>query len=47
MKQLALTLTILLASASVTALNTSRATAQDMSQGADNFYKSDRVTMRK
>ena len=47
MKQLALTLTILLASASVTALNPSRATAQDMSNGAANFYKSDRLTCKR
>ena len=47
MKQLALTLTILLASASVTALNPSRATAQDMSNGAANFYKSDAVDVQK
>ena len=37
----------MLASAPVIALQSSAAYAQDMSQGADNFYKSDRVTVEK
>ena len=47
MKTLALTLTILLASVSMTTLNSSRAVAQDMSNGAANFYKSDAVDVQK
>ena len=47
MKTMALTLTILLASVSMVTLNPSRATAQDMSNGAANFYKSDAVDVQK
>jgi uncharacterized protein len=47
MKTMALTLTILIASVSMVTLNSSRATAQDMSNGAANFYKSDVVDVQK
>jgi uncharacterized protein len=45
MKQLALTLTLLLATVSMTPLNMPSASAQDISNGAANFYKSDRVAV--
>ena len=47
MKMIAIPLALMLASAPVVALQSSAAYAQDMSQGADNFYKSDRVTIEK
>src|SRR3954464_3905365 len=47
MKQMALTLTLLLATVSMTPLNMPSATAQDMSNGAANFYKSDVVDVQK
>src|SRR5215217_2941820 len=47
MKQLALTLTLLLATVSMTPLNMPSASAQDMSNGVANFYKSDRVAVEK
>jgi uncharacterized protein len=47
MKQLALTLTLLLATVSMTPFNMPSASAQDMSNGAANFYKSDRVAVEK
>jgi uncharacterized protein len=47
MKQLALTLTLLLATVSMTPLNMPSASAQDISNGAANFYKSDRVAVEK
>ena len=47
MKRLALTLTVLLATVSMTSLNMPSASAQDMSNGAANFYKSDRVAVEK
>jgi uncharacterized protein len=47
MKQLALTLTLLLATVSMTPFNMPSASAQDMSNGAANFYKSDHVAMQK
>jgi fermentation-respiration switch protein FrsA (DUF1100 family) len=47
MKQLALTLTLLLATVSMFPLNMPSAAAQDMSNGAANFYKSDRVAVEK
>jgi len=47
MKPLALTFTLLLASASVIPLAMPSASAQDMSNGAANFYTSDRVAMEK
>jgi uncharacterized protein len=47
MKRLALTLTVLLATVSMTPLNMPTASAQDMSNGAANFYKSDRVAVEK
>jgi uncharacterized protein len=47
MRKLALTLTFLLATASLIPLNTPSASAQNMSNGAANFYKSDRVAMEK
>src|SRR3954454_2220840 len=47
MKQMALTLTLLLATVSMTPLNMPIASAQDLSNGAANFYKSDRVAVEK
>lgn len=47
MKKMALILTLLLGSVSMTALNPSPAAAQDMSNGAANFYKSDAVEQQK
>src|SRR4051812_20752504 len=47
MKMIAIPLALMLASTPVVALQSSAAYAQDMSQGADNFYKSDRVTIEK
>ena len=47
MKRLALTLTLLLATVSMTPFNMPSASAQDMSNGAANFYKSDRVAVEK
>jgi fermentation-respiration switch protein FrsA (DUF1100 family) len=47
MKNLALTLAILLGSVSGIAMAATPAVAQDMSNGANNFYKSDRVNVEK
>ena len=47
MRMIAIPLALMLAAAPVVALQSSAAYAQDMSQGADNFYKSDRVTIEK
>ncbi len=47
MRKLALTLTLLLASTAMTTLNAHSAAAQDMSNGAANFYKSDAVVAQK
>jgi fermentation-respiration switch protein FrsA (DUF1100 family) len=47
MKSLALTCAILLGSVSGIALASTPALAQDMSHGANNFYKSDRVEVKK
>src|SRR5919112_6021509 len=47
MKKFALPLVLLLASASVVATNAAPAFAQDMSNGVDNFYKSDSVDVEK
>ena len=47
MKMIAIPLALMMVSAPVVALQSSAAYAQDMSQGADNFYKSDRVTIEK
>jgi len=46
MKELALGLAIMLGSVSGFAVGTSSASAQDMSNGAANFYKSDRVDVK-
>ena len=46
MKQLALSLAIMLGSVSDFAVSASPALAQDMSNGAANFYKSDRVDVK-
>lgn len=47
MKGLVLTLAILLGSVSGIAIAGSTAIAQDMSNGANNFYKSDRVDVKR
>jgi fermentation-respiration switch protein FrsA (DUF1100 family) len=47
MKNIAMTLTLLLASVSALAVPASQSFAQDMSNGADNFYKSERVDVQK
>lgn len=47
MKNIAMTLTLLLASVSAVAVTAPHAFAQDMSNGADNFYKSDQVDVQK
>jgi fermentation-respiration switch protein FrsA (DUF1100 family) len=47
MKKLALTLSLLLTTASMTPFDMPSASAQDMSNGAANFYKSDRVAVAK
>ena len=47
MKELALGLALMLGSVSGLAIGASPALAQDMSNGADNFYKSDRVDVEK
>ena len=47
MRKLALTLTLLLASVSTITLNSHGTAAQDMSNGAANFYKSDVVVVQK
>jgi fermentation-respiration switch protein FrsA (DUF1100 family) len=46
MKELVLSLAVLLGSVSAMAANPSAALAQDMSNGANNFYKSDKVDVR-
>lgn len=46
MKELALSLAIMLGSVSGFAVSASPALAQDMSNGANNFYKSDRVDVK-
>ena len=43
MKEVVLSLAVLFGSVSAIAANTSVALAQDMSNGANNFYKSDKV----
>src|SRR3954467_3490598 len=47
MKRRALTFILLMASLSMITLNTSQSAAQNMSNGADNFYKSDAVDVQK
>ena len=47
MKMIAIPLAIMLATTPVIALQSTTAIAQDMSNGADNFYKSDRVDVQK
>jgi uncharacterized protein len=47
MKKTALILTLLLGSVSITTLNSPHALAQDMSNGAANFYKSNAVDLQK
>lgn len=47
MKQLLVPLALMLASVSATTLTTSAAVAQDMSNGADNFYKSTQLDVQK
>ncbi len=46
MKEFALSLAIMLGSVSGLAVSASPALAQDLSNGADNFYKSDRVDVK-
>src|SRR3954453_2271543 len=47
MKRRSLTFVLIMASLSMGALNSSQSMAQDMSNGADNFYKSDTVDVQK
>jgi fermentation-respiration switch protein FrsA (DUF1100 family) len=47
MKELMLSLAVLLGSASAIGVNATAALAQDRSNGADNFYKSDKVDVRR